>query len=436
MSCTQVLASAWRHSSLVLPAILAAGPAMAGAYQPDSAPAPAAGQAGPPATVVEVTWPDIVRLIDQDPRLAAGRSLVDAARAGVDAAGAVPNPTLEGDVGQGSARSGGASRVEWGFALSMPLDWIAQRGSRIDAAEAEFDIAAAQSRELRRDALLQLRVLFWTLAYEQARVATLDGLRTQTSSLVETVRRRVEMGEVRPVEGPRVEIELEKVLSEGEAAITALSARQAELALWLGVLPGKTIVAVADLDALPVVVDRDTALAKALATHPALSVAEARSRSFAAEVDMQRRARVPSLSIAGFTISELDRRASGVGLAVDLPIWNWNSSRIAQARANLAAGRNQAESARREVATTVLETQAACQASILAAARLKNNVVPRSEAVASTMEKAYQLGEASLLDVIDARRTLLDSHRLYLSALVQAQIDCSRLGALIGEDAQ
>jgi hypothetical protein len=36
--------------------------------------------------------------------------------------------------------------------------------------------------------------------------------------------------------------------------------------------------------------------------------------------------------------------------------------------------------------------------------------------------------------VIDARRTLLDSCSLYLSALAQAQIDCSRLGALVGQE--
>ncbi len=50
------------------------------------------------------------------------------------------------------------------------------------------------------------------------------------------------------------------------------------------------------------------------------------------------------------------------------------------------------------------------------------------------MERTYQLGEASLLEVIDARRTLLDTRRQLLGALAQAQIDCSRLGALVGEE--
>jgi cobalt-zinc-cadmium efflux system outer membrane protein len=94
----------------------------------------------------------------------------------------------------------------------------------------------------------------------------------------------------------------------------------------------------------------------------------------------------------------------------------------------------QAEAACLQFEESVLEAQAACQASVAAATRLKNNVVPRSETAASTMEKTYQLGETSLLEVIDARRTLLESRRMVLGALAQAQIDCSRLDALVGEE--
>ena len=407
---------------------------MAGPGQPDSIPAPAANAAASSEAIVKVTWPDIVRLVDQHPRLSVGKFQVDAARGGVDAAGAVPNPILEGNVGQGVARTGGASRVEWGLAVTMPLGWIAQRGSRIDAAEAEVDVALAESKALRRDVLLQLRTLFWNLAYDQARVTSLGNLEAQTSALVETVRKRVEKGEARPIEATRVEIEIEKVTSELESARTSLSVRQAELALWLGLPAGEKILVVADLTALPVPMDRDVALAKARAAHPALAVARARTRFLEAELGTEKLARVPNFALTGFTSYELDRRAYGVGLAVDLPLWNWNSGRIAQAEARLAAGRKQSEAKSLEVEATVLDVQAACQASVAIATRFRSNVVPRSETVAATMEKAYRLGEASLLEVIDARRTSLDSRLLYLSALAQAQIDCSRLGALVEEE--
>ena len=415
----------WGRRGPLLLIFLFARPVLAG-------PEPAGPTPPAPSQVLDVTFSDIVRLVDQHPRLAAGRLEVEAARGGVDAAGEVPNPTLEGNVGEGIGRLDGASSVEWGLALTVPLGWIAQRGSRIDAAQAEVDVALAEALVLRRDVLLRLGTLFFCLAYEQARVASLEELEAQTAELVRTIRMRVDKGATRPVEATRVEIELEKVASDLESARTSLSSRQAELALWLGA--GAKVVAVADLAALPVAPDREAALAKARRSHPSLAVAAARTRVLEADVGIERMARVPELSLTGFTSHELDRRAYGVGLAVDLPLWSWNTGRIEEAEASLAASRKRAEAAGLELGAAVIQAQSSCAASVATAARLRDNVVPRSESAASTMEKTYELGEANLIDVIDARRTLLESRRLYVSALAQARIDCSRLDVLIGEE--
>jgi Outer membrane protein len=219
----------------------------------------------------------------------------------------VPNPTFEADLGRGRARIGDESRTESELALSIPFGWIAQRRSRLEAANAEVDLALAESRSSRREVVLQLGTLFWGLAYEQARVGVLETLVAQTSKLAQTVRRRVETGEVRPVEAPLVEIELEKVAGELEAARTLLLGRQTALARWLGVPPGRTLVARADLSALPVVPDREAALASARAADPALRIASARTRLLAADVRAERRATIPSVSLRGFVTDELDR---------------------------------------------------------------------------------------------------------------------------------
>jgi len=404
------------------------------AGEPGDAATAVVGVAAPSGAVVEVSWPDIVRLVDRDPRLSAGQFLVEAARGGLDAAGAVPNPTLEGTVGQGSARTGGAARLEWGLGLTMPLGWLAQRGARVDAAVAQLDVALAERRALRRDVLLRLRTMFWRLAYERARVTSLAQLEMQTAALVQTVKKRVERGAVRPIEATRVEIELEKVTSELESARSSLAARAAELTLWLGLPAGGTLVPLAQFEALSVAPKRDTALARARATHPVLAVARAKARLLEAELGAEKMARVPALSLSGVSSYEIDRRSYGLGVAVDLPLWNWNSGRVAAAEAKLAAGRMQAEAADLEVGASTLEAQAACAAAVVGATRFGSELVPRAEIVAATMERTYQLGEASLLEVIDARRTLLDARGQYLRALVEAQIDCSRLGALLEEE--
>jgi cobalt-zinc-cadmium efflux system outer membrane protein len=408
--------------------------AWTGADSPRNTPAPAAADSASAAAVIDVAWPDIVRAVERDPRLAAARFDAAAARAAVAAAGAIPNPVVEGNVGEGVSKTDDASDLEWGIAVTLPLDWIAKRGSVVDAARAGAEVALAQEEALRREALLQLSASFWNLAYEQERVSLLEKLEAQTSWLVHAVRRRVEKGEIRPVEAPRAEVELEKVRNELESARTSLEARRLELGLWIGAPRGAAIRAVTDLEELPEVPDLDTASSLARKNHPALAAGRARTQLLEAEVGAEKMTRVPAFSLTGYASDELDRRAYGVGVVVDVPLWNWNGGRIAEAEARLAAGRRAADAAGIEVEVSVVEIQAACQSSVATAARFKSNVVPRSESAAATMERAYELGEANLLDVIDARRTLLEAQSSYLSALARAHIDRSRLGALIGEE--
>jgi len=383
---------------------------------------------------VELTWPDIVQMVDRHPSLAAAKFRTEALRGALTTAGSVPNPSLDGTLGHGRAQVGVATRVEWGLTINMPLGWIAQRRSKIRAAEAEVAVTEAENALLRRDVLLQLRTLFWSLAYEQERVASFEALAAQTSALAYTVKRRMEKGEVRPVESTRVEIELEKIFGELDAARSSLASRQATFALWFGVPAGGTIAVRGDLSRLPVALDLDVALVRVLQAHPALTAAHMRERALAADLASQKLARVPDFSLVGFTTSELDRRSLGAGFVARLPLWDWNRGGIAQAEAKLAGSRKQTELTALQLEADVIEAQTDCQAAVLLARRFGDNVVPRSTAAAATMERTYQLGEAGLLEVIDARRTLIESRRLYLNALAQAQLACSRLVVLVGGD--
>lgn len=386
------------------------------------------------AAVVKVSWPDIIRAADQHPRIAAQRFRIDAARSAVGAAGAAPNPSVDATVGRGDARAGDESRTEWGLELSLPLGWLAQRRPKVEAAEAEASVTVAESAVLRRDVLLELRTLFWNLAYDQALVAALEDLSGQTADIVRSIKRRVETGEVRPSEETRIEIEFERVTSELEAARSSLRARQKQLTLWVVGADGQELKVEADITSVPSALDLDTALAEARSSHPSLEAARARVRALASEVDVENMARLPSVAIKGFTAEELDRSAFGGGVAIDLPLWNWNAGRIAQAKAQLEAGKKRLESEAREIESSIIEAQGACLTAATTAVRYKARILPRSESAASTMERTYQLGEASLLEVIDARRVLVEMRRQYLAALLQSQLDCSRLNALAGKD--
>jgi cobalt-zinc-cadmium efflux system outer membrane protein len=323
---------------------------------------------------------------------------------------------------------------EWELELALPLGWITQRAFRVGDATAQVEASREQARAERRDVLLELRILFWSLAHDRARVEALETMRSQTAELARLVTRRVEKGEARPSEASRAEIELEKVEIELEAGRSLLNARQREARLWIKGSESHEIEVEANLAEISPVFDLDSVLSVARSRHPAILAARARVRGSASALSLEKFARIPEVEVRGYASGDTERRMRGVGIAFELPVWNWNAGRITQARAQLDAGRHQLEWRTRETETAVVQAHGASVAAKQTALRYRDRILPRSESAATIMEKAYRLGEASLLEVIDSRRVLVETRLQYLAALLQAHIDDSQLDALTGRE--
>lgn len=390
--------------------------------------------ATPKRAEVEVSWARLVGLVDAHPRLSSARQRLRGAQAGVDSAGSVPNPTLETTAALGQAVDGRTSKLEWGLGLSLPLDWLVKRASRVDVASAQARMAEAEVGTLRRDVLLELRLLFWRLLYQQERVKTLAELSAQTTLLAQAVGRRAEKGEVRPVEATRVEVEAEQVEGELDFARSALASERVQLARWLGVGADQPLVAVGTLRALAAPLDLATARERAQRLHPSLRAAAARVQFDQAGAALARSEGLPGFGVEAFTDHELDRRAYGVVLTVDLPLWNRNQGGVRQADAAVAERKGLLEAERIGVDLAVIDAQSRCASGAQLGARYRDRIVPKAAAAAQTIERTYEIGEATLLELVDARRTLLETRRRSLEVLVQAQSDCSRLRALVGEE--
>ena len=391
---------------------------------------PAAGCPGPGNTI---RWEQIKRLAERDPMLVESRLEIEAATGALQAAGQIPNPSLEASLGRAAERTGDRRGAQWDLALSFPLDWLSSRGPARRVGLAEVDAARARSGLVQREVLGRLSELFWGLVLTQARLTALESLEKQAAALLSTVRMRVQKGESRPGELVRLEIEAERVAGEREVAGLTLQARRRQLAAWLG-SPACPLVAEADLWSVPRSSALQEAVARAQRGHPGIAAAAASVRALESQLEVERRARIPALTLKAFTSSELDLRAFGGALSVALPVWNWNGGRIVQAEGNLAAGKKRLESTDRQLQAAIAEAHAACLGSSALATRMKDRVLPRSRSSAEVVERTYQLGEIGILDVIDAQRTLVEVNRQTMDALAEAHLQCGRLGALIGEE--
>lgn len=424
------MSSRWSWLRRVAPIGVALWWVSAALAAPDPSP-PAA--APPPPSSVSISWADIVAAVDRHPAIAAGRSGVAASRAGVRAARTAPNPSVSAAVSRANPADGAAGN-EWSLELSLPLGWLAARRPLVNAAQAELSRSEAEAESLRREALAELRGLFWRVAVDQSRVETLERLAEEDRALARSVRTRVDRGDARPVELTLVEMEREKVEAELVTARLMLSGSREQLRVWLNLPAGSSLTVEADLDKLPAVFDRETAVARSR-QNPRLLAARAEVDGRRAELETERLGRLPEVSLEPFIEEELDVQRQGVGVTADLPLWDWNQARVAQTGARLDAAQAQLETVEREIEIAAIEAQASCEAEVTMAGRWRDEVLPRAASVAAVMERAWELGDASLADVIDARRSRFVSRDQYLNNLARAHSECGRLYAVIGEEA-
>ncbi|ABC80793.1 TolC family protein [Anaeromyxobacter dehalogenans] len=389
--------------------------------------APALAQEATPA-LAALRWADVTAALERDPRLAASRSRIRSAEGALTAARTPPNPEVEATAGRAEARDGALRRNEWGLALTIPLDWLARRGPEVDAARATVDEAAEEARELRAEVTAELWRLYVGAAYAQAEAETLEATERQADALARLVRRRVEAGEGRPVEIPRVELELERVRNQVDAARAARDGALAQLGAWLAV-PVQRV----EPPPPPPPLDPGSPMLDA-SRHPRVRAALARAEAARAEASLARRSRVPALSVGGFYTSELDREAVGGRVGVELPLWDWKSGRVRRAEAAAAAEASRADAEGRALAAAHADAVATCGKARAIADRQTTRILPRAEESARTLERTFELGETGILDVIDARRVLLEARREYLSSARERDVDCGALILLSGRE--
>jgi cobalt-zinc-cadmium efflux system outer membrane protein len=204
-----------------------------------------------------------------------------------------------------------------------------------------------------------------------------------------------------------------------------------QLSLWVGRPVERVAIDMAQVPEPPTLVDLRE---RAASDQPRVRAARDRVAATAAEVRAERNQRIPAVSLSGYALGEVDRNAVGGALGIELPVWNWNSGKIAQTEAIQAAEEARLLVATYEARGALVEAWATCTQGRLASRRLREEIVPRAEIAATKMERSYQLGESPLFETLDSRRALLEVRRELLAAELEQQLDCSTLTILTGGD--
>jgi cobalt-zinc-cadmium efflux system outer membrane protein len=402
----------------------------AGEQQPGSAPSTSPA---PALTLAQARE----KALAASPELQALAAQLRAADGAARQAGAYANPDLVLEVEDfgGSGSLDVASQNTYSIAQS--IEWFGKRSARVDAARLEYEVAARDLDRGRRDLLADVDRKFATLLGAQERAAIADQNAQTAREVTLAVSSLVAAGEVSPIEEARAEGDQALASIELANALRDVDLARRELArLWGEDVPSFATAAgtLATTVELP---ERDAALA-ALAALPDLTRWDAEAARQASLIIVAEKQSLPdlSLSLGARTYSGLDGYAYVAGLALPIPLF----TQYAGARAEAAARQEQAVHSRRadevRIKVEFLSAYETLSRAIEEARALRDEVLPRAAKVYEALNEGYRRGKFSLLDLLEARRTLAQTRLHYVDALVRLNIADADLRRLTPDDTE
>jgi len=390
--------------------------------------------------------------LERSPAVLAARARVEAARSEHVQAGVRPNPSVVSDFRE---EIGGKDRLTM-LGLSWPLDLFRKPG-RTEVADSGAVIADNELRNLER--MLAAEVRSKTLQLTAAvRLATVREQVAQTlGQFRDLVAARAESGAVPPLERDIADVDARRAAAEILRQRAVAEAMLSELKALIGLQPGESLLLRDDLEQLAKLPELSearligTTAPQTTGERADVQLADAQIRAATANLSLIRLSTKPEVTLntaymrmsSGFPLFGLDAAGAlapihgvfhnvSIGAVVTLPFRDRRQGDIGAATARVTAAERSAEatrlSANAEVAAARSRTQRLDEAVALYSGGLRDLALKNVE----VMRGSYQLGRATLLDVLSETRRLLETEMAYADLLLETLQARSDLATAMG----
>jgi cobalt-zinc-cadmium efflux system outer membrane protein len=373
------------------------------------------------------------------PDLAAQSFEVRAGEAALLQARLRPNPTLstqvEDIVGSGAFSKAGESETT--IQLGLLVELGGKRADRMRVAGAARQLAGWDYETLRIDVFSRTADAFVEVLAAQERLALADDALVVVRRIHDIAQRRVDAGRASPADAIRAGVAVDSAGVEREHADHGLETARTTLAAQWGGVEARFDRAegdLADVPAPPPLAE----LQRRAAESPDLARWAAELESREAAIAEARSGRIPDITVhAGPRyLAGPDDVTLVVGASIPIPLWSRNQGAIAEARSRRAKAAHAQRAARVRAFTEVSKSLTALHASIEEAALLRTRVLPGIDRAVAALQRGYEAGRNSQLEMLEIIATRLAAREQHLRALVEAHHSVQRLERLTGAPLQ
>ena len=382
------------------------------------------------ADAAKLSLPELeAMMFDQSPALRGAANAVDAARAAVDTARTIPNPQIEVMNGTRKPRltNGDINGNLKTISVSQDLDMPWHRFPRVDGALAGLNAAQANEQSFKADMRAQLRLRYYDLVRRIAenRVAAED------VKLMEGIHKRialqVETGEKAKFELVKANAELLNAQKMQESAGLRVRQSRGALRALVGIQLPESFEVHEQAHAFEPPAPFSTVRDDVLKTNPELQRTRAERQQLDRKLSEEKALRFPKFALRADQDQDPDWRSKRVGLAMNLPLWDWRGGPVGEAAAKLSQTDNQLayqEFSLLQSLESAYQQYGIANAQVVA---LEGGIVSHAANALRIAELAYKAGEKNFLEVMDAQRV----YRAARNELITAQFELATAWAEI-----
>lgn len=392
----------------------------------------------------------IALALGQEPSLRAARTEMDFARGMRMQADLRPNPTISFSQLIEPGGEDNQTRIE----VVWPLDLFRKDG-RVGVADQE--VASSRHAVADRERLLaaDVRTKYGELAITVRELTVLDDLFTATSRNYDLVAARVEQGATPPLERDILRVELQRLESERLLRMGAAERATIELRRVLGMTADAPLKIRDSLDLLvqgDAEIPLSTDSAAIIQARP--DVEAARSRVLMADAQIERAHREGRFDVnlfgmymrmdAGFPQRGVSTGGSlepirglfhyvAAGAAVTVPLRDSKDGEVAAAQAQRAGASAQLEATRLTAHAEIAAAQARDKRARQALAIYTSGATELARQNLTVVGQTYELGRATVFEVLAEQRRYLDVERAFINTLREAYEARQALRQALGE---
>lgn len=370
------------------------------------------------------------QLVSRNRELLAARRAVESAEAVVAIAGARPNATLSlntASIGSPPGLGPGSlmqKRMDTVLRIDQPFERGDKRELRIDAAQGLQRAARGDSLDVLRQQLATMRAAYFALKEAQGKVVILEETAELFAGTLGAAQARLKAGDLAAADVAKVQVDHERARSDVTAAGAEVARAQLALGFLIGEEAGAAFLSAADPWPAPERAD-PLAVARAVESRPDVIAAKARVDAADKLRDLARAQRTRDV-VFGAQVERypgsLPTNSVGFGIAIPLFTGNDFSGDIRKAEVDRHAALDALARVRALAENEIRRAASDLNAAAERLARHEGVLLAAARRTAQAAEFAFQRGAISVLEVLDARRTL----RAVLLDGIAARADVAR----------